>query len=487
VIPALGRGRIHLLGVCGTGMASLAGMLKEKGFAVSGSDQNVYPPMSDMLAELGIEVRSPYSAENLPSDADLIVVGNALSRGNPELEEVLDRGMPYASMAEVVKEVFIRGKRSVVVAGTHGKTTTTSLVAWILERGGTHPGFLVGGIPKNFSTSYRVGEGGIFVIEGDEYDTAYFDKGPKFLHYLPEVVVLGNVEYDHADIYSDMTAVTVAFERLVNLIPRRGLLIVGAESPAAKEIAVKARCRVESFSVTGSATWRIGDVESTEVGQRFTVVHDGLVYGVMEGPFWGRAAVRNALAAVAVGHWFGLGSREIAAGMRSFQGVRRRLEVLAGDPSVTVVDDFAHHPTAIRETLHASRLRWPGRRLWAVFEPRSYTARSKTFQHEMPDALQEADRVVLAAVYSSARLPREQELSVEKVVDDLRQRGLAAWFFPTVDEIVAHLASHVVEGDVVLIMSNGDFGGLHQKLLYTLGRKQHAKTPSRKENTEKGS
>jgi UDP-N-acetylmuramate: L-alanyl-gamma-D-glutamyl-meso-diaminopimelate ligase len=449
-------------------MASLAGMLKEKGFTVSGSDQNVYPPMSDMLAELEIEVRSPYSVENLPPDADLVIVGNALSRGNPELEEVLDRNLPYASMAEVVKEVFIRGKRSVVVAGTHGKTTSTSLVAWVLDRAGTRPGFLVGGIPKNFGSSYRIGDGDIFVIEGDEYDTAYFDKGPKFLHYLPEVVVLGNVEYDHADIYSDLNAITVAFERLVNLIPRRGLLVVGAESATAEKIAGKARCGVETFSATGSATWRVRDVESVEAGRRFTIIHEGLDYAAAEGPFWGRAAIGNALAAVAVGHWFDLSASEIAEGIRGFQGVRRRLEIFGNYRGITVVDDFAHHPTAIRETIRASRLRWPGRRLWAVFEPRSFTARSTTFQKEMPDALREADRVVLAAVFSSARLPREQELSEERVIDDLRQRGVEAWFCPTVDRIVAHLVTHIAEGDVVLVMSNGDFGGLHQKLMKAL-------------------
>jgi UDP-N-acetylmuramate: L-alanyl-gamma-D-glutamyl-meso-diaminopimelate ligase len=359
-----------------------------------------------------------------------------------------------------------------VVAGTHGKTTTTSLVAWILDRTATRPGFLVGGIPKNFGSSYRIGDGNIFIIEGDEYDTAYFDKGPKFLHYLPEVVVLGNVEYDHADIYTDLPAVTLAFERLVNLIPRRGLLLVGVESPTAEKIAGKALCRVETFSATNSATWRVEDVESTETGRRFTVVHEGIEYAVMEGPFWGRAAVRNGLAAIAVGHWFGLASQEIAERMRSFQGVRRRLEIFGSYQGITVVDDFAHHPTAIRETIRASRLRWPGRRLWAVFEPRSFTARSKTFQQEMPEALREADRVVLAAVFSSARLPRKRELSEERVIDDLRQRGVEAWFLPTVDGIVAHLVTLVAEGDVVLVMSNCSFGGLHQKLLDALSGRE---------------
>jgi UDP-N-acetylmuramate: L-alanyl-gamma-D-glutamyl-meso-diaminopimelate ligase len=449
-------------------MASLAGMLKERGFKVSGSDQNVYPPMSDMLARLGIGVSSPYRSENLPPQLDLVVVGNAISRGNPELEEVLDRRLPYTSMAEVVKELFIRGKRSVVVAGTHGKTTTTSLAAWVLTHGGEDPGFLVGGIPQNFETSYRLGSGEIFVIEGDEYDTAYFDKGPKFLHYLPEVVVLGNVEYDHADIYADLSAIKTAFERLVNLIPRRGLLVVGADSPTAMEIAANAPCPVESFSVSESSSWQARILETAESGSRFEVLHEGSPFTVIDGPFWGEASVRNVLTAVAVSNRFGVEPKSIAEGLRAFRGIRRRMEVRGEAGGVTVVDDFAHHPTAVRETIRAARLRWPGRRLWAVFEPRSYTARSNVFQQQMPDALAGADRVVLAAVFSSPRLAREQELSEEELINDLRGKRTESWFIPSVDEIVEFVAEQVLEGDVILAMSNGGFGGIHQKLLGVL-------------------
>lgn len=470
MIPDLGRGRIHLLGICGTGMASLAGMLKEKGFTVSGSDQNAYPPMSRMLSELGIDVRSPYRPENLPAEVDLVVVGNALSRGNPELEELLDRRLPYASMAEVVKELFIRGRRSIVVAGTHGKTTTTSLAAWVLTRAGRDPGFLVGGIPKNFGHSYRGAGEEFFVIEGDEYDTAYFDKGPKFLHYLPDVVLLGNVEYDHADIYPDLSAVVAAFGRLVNLIPRHGLLVVGAESPAAVECARKAPCPVETFSLSSPADWEGAAVETTAEGTRFEVRREGARSGVFQGPFWGDAALRNALAVVAVLAWVGLSREEMNEGFRSFQGVSRRMEVCGIERGVVVVDDFAHHPTAIRQTLRAARLRWPGRRIWAVFEPRSYTSRSRVFQREFPEALGEADRVVLAAVFSSTRVPEHQELSEEQLIDDLGARGVQAWFLPTVDEITRFLASRLVEGDLVLAMSNGGFGGLPQKLLDALAQ-----------------
>lgn len=449
-------------------MASLAGMLKQRGFTVSGSDQNVYPPMSEVLPELGIEVSSPYQPDNLPDDLDLVVVGNALSRGNPELEEMLDRNLPYASMPEVVKEVFIRGNRSVVVAGTHGKTTTTSMIAWALASAGRDPSFLVGGIAENLGTSYRLGKGGIFVIEGDEYDTAYFDKGPKFLHYLPEVVVLGNVEYDHADIYPDLDAVATAFKRLVNLIPRRGLLVVGAESPLAMEIAGGAFCRVESFSVSAEANWQARRVASGEQGSRFEVLKEGELFAVLEAPLWGDAGLRNMLSAVAVGSWFGLDRQELGEALVSYRGVRRRLEVRGNVRGVTVVDDFAHHPTAVRETIRAAKLRWPGRRLWAVFEPRSFTARSKIFERQLPDALKTADRVVLAAVYSSGRLSADRELSEEELVSDLRQGDVEAWFIPTVEAIVRFLASQLVEGDVVLAMSNGGFGGIHRKLLDAL-------------------
>jgi UDP-N-acetylmuramate: L-alanyl-gamma-D-glutamyl-meso-diaminopimelate ligase len=449
-------------------MASLAGMLKEKGHRVSGSDQNVYPPMSEMLAGLGIPVHSPYRPENLAADIDLVVVGNAISRGNPELEEVLDRGLPYSSMPVVLRELFLRGRSSIVVAGTHGKTTTASLMSWVLQSSRHDPSFLVGGIPLNFDKSYQLGSGKSFVIEGDEYDTAYFDKGPKFLHYLPQLVVLGNVEYDHADIYPDLESVATAFKRLVNLIPRGGLLVVGAESPLAMDIAEGAFCRVESFAVEGEATWQARAVRADDSGSHFEVWCEGKRYGVMTGPFWGRAALRNALSAVAIGHRLSLGGKEIAEGLSTFRGVGRRLQVRGQGRGVTVVDDFAHHPTAIHETLGSSRLRWPGRRLWAVFEPRSYTARSQIFQQEFVEALGTADRIILAGVYSSSRLPAEKELSEERLVEDLRAAGVEAWFIPEVDEIVGFLDERLGGDDVVVGMSNGGFGGFHQKLLQRL-------------------
>ena len=460
--------RIHLLGICGTAMASLAGMLKEKGCRVSGSDEDIYPPMSEMLAELGIPVHSPYRSDNLAADVDLVVVGNAVSRGNPELEEVLDRNLPYTSMPVVLKDLFLQERSPVVMAGTHGKTTTTSLMAWVLQSAKRDPSFLVGGIPLNFGKSYQLAPGENFVIEGDEYDTAYFDKGPKFLHYRPQLVVLGNVEYDHADIYPDLDSVVTVFSRLVNLIPRGGLLVVGAESRTALEIAERAFCPVETFAVGRAATWEIREIKVDEGGSRFEVWHEGKRYASMAGPFWGASALKNPLAVIAVAHRLGLSAEEVAAGLYSFQGVARRLQVRGKQRGVTVVDDFAHHPTAIRHTVESARHRWPGRKVWAVFEPRSYTARSQVFQDEFAGALGLADRVVLAAVYSSRRLTSEQELSEEDLVKALSVGGGEAWFIPEVDEIVDFLSQRLGDGDVVLGMSNGSFGGFHQKLLQKL-------------------
>ena len=460
--------RIHLLGICGTAMASLAGMLKENGCRVSGSDENTYPPMSEMLAELEIPVHSPYRPGNLGTELDLVVVGNAISRGNPELEEVLDRNLPYTSMPALLKDLFLRERSPVVMAGTHGKTTTTSLMAWVLQSAQRNPGFLVGGVPLNFGQSYQLGTGDNFVIEGDEYDTAYFDKGPKFLHYLPQLVVLGNVEYDHADIYPDFDSVVTAFSRLVNLIPRGGLLVVGADSRSAVEIAQRAFCPVETFAVGAPATWEAREVQVDQEGSRFEVWREGKRYASMAGPFWGPAALKNPLAVVAIAHRLGLSADEIAAGLRSFQGVARRMQVRGEERGVTVVDDFAHHPTAIRHTLESGRQRWPGRKLWAVFEPRSFTARSQVFQDDFASALGLADRVVLAGVYSSRRLASDQELSEEQVVKALGEEGVEAWFIPAVEEIVEFLRERLDDGDVVLGMSNGGFGGFHGKLLQKL-------------------
>lgn len=469
MIPSLDNKKLHLMGIAGTAMASLAGLLTERGFHVTGSDQNVYPPMSDLLDSLGIDVHSPYAAANVPEGCDLVVVGNALSRGNVELESVLDRRIPCASMPEVLKEIFLRDRAPLVVTGTHGKTTTSSLAAWLLSSAGRDPGYLIGGIPNNSGVSFRVGAGEAFVVEGDEYDTAYFDKGPKFMHYLPQVAILGNVEFDHADIYRDVAEVERAFRRFVNLIPSNGALVVGIDSPLARTIAEHALSEVETFSVDGDADWTAEAVSSDSEATRIRLRRHGSDYLDFEGPFWGDAALRNVLAASAATARFGLTAEELEVGLSSFEGVRRRLEVRGEAGGVTVIDDFAHHPTAVFETLAGARRRYQDRKIWAVFEPRSFTARSRIFQDELGRALSLADAVVIAGVFSSARLAAEDELSEEEVVESLERSGTEARFIPRPDAIASFVGDHAKPGDVVLVMSNGGFGGVHEKILSALG------------------
>ncbi len=460
--------RIHLLGISGTAMASLAGLLKETGYEVSGSDQHCYPPMSVLLGELGIDVRSPYDPANLPRAADLVVVGNALSRGNAELEAVLEQRLHCASMPETLADLFLRDRYPVVIAGTHGKTTTTSLVSWLLDVAGLDPGFLIGGVAANFRRSFRLGTGDAFVVEGDEYDTAYFDKGPKFLHYLPRVAVVANVEFDHADIFRDVEDVERAFRLFVNLVPRNGLLVAGIESERVGKLVKGAPSPVATFAVRGGADWTTEVIASRPEGTSFRIRRGTELFAELQAPYWGPAALRNVLAAVASADHCGASAEQIVKGLESFRGVRRRLEVRGLARGVTVVDDFAHHPTAIRETIRAARERFPGKRLVAVFEPRSFTSRSRVFQREMAEALSHADEVVLARVFSSARLPPEEELSEEVLVADLQAKGIEAAFLPGVSGIVERLVGRCRSGDVVLAMSNGSFDGLHEKLLAAL-------------------
>lgn len=468
MIPEIPEQGVHLLGIGGTAMGSLAGLLTEAGYTVTGSDKNVYPPMSHLLAELGVQVRSPYLPDNIPDGCNLVVVGNAISRGNPELEAILERRIPCVSMPELLKEVFLRPRMPIVVSGTHGKTTTSAIAAWLLESAGRDPGFLVGGISLNFGVSFKRGSGDAFVVEGDEYDTAYFDKGPKFLHYLPRVAIIGNIEFDHADIYRDVLEVERAFRLFANLVPRNGLLVVGTENERAAAVARDAPCPVASFATTTEADWTSEVLASDGDGTRFRIRHHGELVAETTGPFWGDAALRNVLAAVAATEPFGISGEEIGRGLASFRGVRRRLEIRGVERGVTVVDDFAHHPSAIAATLRAARRRFGNRRIWGVFEPRSFTARSSVFQHELARALRSADAVVVAEVLHSSRLSTEGELSEESLVEELRAAGTTASFIPAADDIVRFLTREAGEGDVVLVMSNGPFGGLHEKLLESL-------------------
>jgi UDP-N-acetylmuramate: L-alanyl-gamma-D-glutamyl-meso-diaminopimelate ligase len=449
-------------------MASLAGLLRERGHGVTGSDQNVYPPMSVQLESLGIPIRSPYAEENVPEDADLVVIGNALSRGNPEVEVVLDRRQRFTSLPALVAEEFLRPRRSLVVAGTHGKTTTTSLLAFLLERSGADPSFLVGGVPVDFERSYRLGAGEHFVIEGDEYDCAFFDKRPKFVHYLPEVAVLGNVEFDHADIYRDMEAVRTAFVRLLNVIPRSGLLLVGAESPEAAALIPSAHCRVETFGLHEEADWRATELQADEAGSRFRLLLRGQDLGDWAISIPGLHNVRNALAAVAAAAGAGVEVEGLRSALASFRGVRRRLEVRGRVAGVTVYDDFAHHPTAVRATLDALRATAPGR-LVAVFEPRSYTARTRVFQEAFARALCVADEVVVAAAHLPGKIPEDERISEADLVASIRVSGVDAEFVPGVEDIVSRLAPRLRPGDRVAILSNGGFGGIHERLLTALG------------------
>jgi UDP-N-acetylmuramate: L-alanyl-gamma-D-glutamyl-meso-diaminopimelate ligase len=451
-------------------MATLAAMLKQKGFDVRGSDQDMYPPMSDFLSSEQVTTFVGYDAAHITSDLDQVVVGNAISRGNVELEEVLNRKIRYCSLPEAIREYFLWAARSIVIAGTHGKTTTTSLTGWLLTHGGVDPTVLVGGVARNLGadgSSYRIGQGRDFVIEGDEYDSAFFDKTAKFLKYLPDIAVINNVEFDHADIYPDIDAVTLAFRRLVNLVPARGLLLLGADSPAALALKGTARSRVATFGTGGGADWQAHDLEARGAVTRFHVRRQGSPYGTFEVPLIGAHNVRNALAAIAVAVEVGISPERIAEGLRTFAGVKRRLEVVGTSAGVTVYDDFAHHPTAVAETLGALRAAQPAARIWAVFEPRSASSCRRVFQADFANAFAAADQVLVAPVFRST-LPEGERLSVPQLIRDLENQGKAARAAKSVDDIVETLAREHRSGDLVVVMSNGGFGGIHRKLLQAL-------------------
>ncbi len=469
---------VHLIAACGVGMASLAGMLREKGYRVTGSDANVYPPMSAQLETLGIRLSSPYAAENIPDDAEAVIVGNAISRGNPEAQEAERRGLPILSMPQAVAEHFIGELDSIVVAGTHGKTTTSALAAWSLFALRDDPSFLIGGVPGNFPVSYRVGKGPRFVIEGDEYDTAYFDKGPKFLHYRPKVVLLTSIEFDHADIYRDLAHVRESFRRLAAILPPDGLLVACADYRDVVEVAAGARCPVVFYSTKDGATGQAGGREHWSV--RGTGEADGMTAFRMENgeqaldfrfPLPGIHNAANAAGVAIVLMRLGFPHDLVASAFERFAGVRRRQEVVGEFRGILVIDDFAHHPTAVRETVRAVRARYPGRRIVAVFEPRSNTSRRKVFQREFTEALAEADAVIVAGVFGADRIPDGERLSPEDVVAGLRAMGRPAEFIRDVDDIVARIEGGCKPGDLVLLMSNGGFGGIQDKLRSILSAK----------------
>jgi UDP-N-acetylmuramate: L-alanyl-gamma-D-glutamyl-meso-diaminopimelate ligase len=467
-LPAPGS-HIHLIAVCGVGMASLAGLLQSRGYRVSGSDQNVYPPMSTYLAAIGIDVQPGFAPEHLEPRPDLVVVGNAVPPTNPEAQAVLAQSIPYVSFPQALGQFLIGARTSVVVAGTHGKTTTTALAAWVLTVAGLEPGFFVGGVPVNFGSGWKVGAGDHVVIEGDEYDSAFFDKGPKFLHYRPRLVILTSVEFDHADIYNDLDHVKSAFIKLMEIVPADGLVIHCADYVAVNEIAAAAGCQRVGYG-DSAAGWHALGLEFHEGRTFFEPHYRGRSEGKIEVGLIGRHNVKNALAVYALGRELGLSGAKLGEGFRTFAGVKRRQEIRGQARGVLLIDDFAHHPTAVGETLEAVRAAYSGRRLWAVFEPRSNTSKRKVFAREFAAALALADRVLMADVYQPERVPDQDRLSVESVVDrinrlcgDKRARKAAG-----AAEIAAVIGRDCRPGDVILVMSNGGFDNVHDKILQAL-------------------
>ena len=456
--------RIHLIGICGTAMATLGAMLKDRGFEVTGSDEGVYPPMSDFLAQKRIDVRKGYDAVNLHPVPDLVIVGNALSRGNPEIEQLLDARIPFMSLPEALKTFFLREKMPVIVTGTHGKTTTTSMISWGLEAAGRQPNFLIGGIAENFQSSYGLGGGELFAVEGDEYDSAFFDKGPKFLHYLPYLAVIGNVEFDHADIYADLDAVKLQFRRFVNLIPRNGFLAIGADSPAAMEVCNSSFCNRETFGLTGTPDWSARNIETHDGGCNFEIFYHGERFLAASLKVFGDYNIRNALATTAILHRLGVADNDIRQGLETFAGVRRRMQMLADVDGVRIYEDFAHHPTAVRETLAACRAAFQPQKIWAIYEPRSATSRRNIFQREIAEALALADCIALPTLFRPEKVSEAERLDENRLIADLRAHGREAWNLGSADGIVAKVSTEVRSGDIVVIMSNGGFGGIYEKL-----------------------
>jgi len=455
---------IHLIGICGTAMASLAGMLAEHGFRVTGSDAAAYPPMSDFLKSLGIPVLQPFAVHNLNPAPDLVVVGNAISRGNVELERVLDQRIPFCSLPQLLHDEFLRGKEVLVVAGTHGKTTTTSMLSWIFEVAGMQPSFLIGGIAENFGRSFQLGGGKHFIIECDEYDSAFFDKGPKFLHYFPDAAILTSVEFDHADIYKDLDAVETAFKRLVNLVPRRGKVVAFDHGESVNRCVARALCPVERYGSDSQSTWQIADVHLKPDQTTWTVIKNGAKFRDLVFPLGGEYNVWNATAAAAVAAHYDISADVIASALASFKSVKRRLEVKAEVNGITIIDDFAHHPTAIAGTLKALRARYPGRRLWAILEPRSNTLRRNVFQNDLAESLALADEIVIANVFKSDSIAESERLDIQAVAAQVAQSGHHARLIADVDGIVRVAAPEMRSGDVVAILSNGGFGGIYEKL-----------------------
>lgn len=461
--------RVHLIAICGVGMTALAGMLKERGYQVTGSDENVYPPMSTVLERLGLTIRPGFRRENVADRPDLVIVGNKVSRTNPEVEAVLASGLPYVSFPQALAELFLVDRRSIVVAGTHGKTTSTALLAWVLECAGRDPSLMVGGEALNFGGNYKLGRGELFIVEGDEYDTAFFDKGPKFLHYRPQGLLLTAIEFDHADIYRDLAHVKNAFRQLVTILPPPAPLVVAADFPHASEVAAP-HPNGMSFGLGPGADWQARHLRDDGLATIFDIVLADITQCSARIAQPGGINARNALGVFVLARALGLSAAEILPGLASFRGVARRQELVGEWRGITLIDDFAHHPTAVAGAIGALRLRYPHQRLWAVFEPRSNTSRRKVFQREYVEAFAAADHVIIGGVFQkpSDQIASADLFSPEQLAADLAARGTDAHAIADVETIRAMLVSEAGSGDVILLMSNGSFGGLREKLTAAL-------------------
>jgi UDP-N-acetylmuramate: L-alanyl-gamma-D-glutamyl-meso-diaminopimelate ligase len=453
----------HFLGICGTAMGSVAAALRDRGFQVTGSDENVYPPISIFLEKKGIAIKAGYRAENIPRDADVVIIGNAMKRRNPEVEAVLNRKLFYLSLPEVLKSYFLRGKHNLVITGTHGKTTTTALLAWIMEKGGRKPGFLIGGIPKNFGEGARLNDSKYFVIEGDEYDTAFFDKRSKFIHYLPELVIVNNIEFDHADIFNSLDEIKLAFRRLLNIVPQNGMVLLNGDDRNCVEVAKDCMAQMIEVGVSRNCAQRIRDVTFSSSGSRFRLGDE-----IFEIPLVGEFNVRNAAMAATAARFYDVPKAKIANAFKAFSGIARRQELRGEARGVKVIDDFGHHPTAIAHTLHALRHRYPSHRLWAVFEPRSNTTRRAVFQQQFPDALKLADGVFIAQVARLEQIPEKERLNPVAVVNAISRTGRPAFYEQNADAIITRIVPMLKPKDVVVVFSNGGFDNIHEKLLAQL-------------------
>ncbi|MBT5874842.1 MAG: UDP-N-acetylmuramate:L-alanyl-gamma-D-glutamyl-meso-diaminopimelate ligase [Candidatus Latescibacteria bacterium] len=457
-----------MVAICGTAMAPLAVMLKRLGHHVTGSDTSVYPPMSTVLEEQGIPVREGFDSENLNPKPDLVIIGNAVSRGNPEAEAVLSDKIRYMSQSAALREFFLWDKRVIVVAGTHGKTTTTSLLAWLLDCAGLDPSFMIGGVPIGWESGARLGRGKHFIIEGDEYDSAFFDKRAKFLNYLPDIAVINNIEFDHADIYDSLDQIVLAFRRLINLIPSNGLLIAPSDDETVSSLLPDAQSPLETFGAATEGDWRAGSITVSPDGTSFDVFKRSELLGRLCFSSFGRHNVSNGLAAIAAASSVGLSWAQIEQGFRSFPGVKRRMEIRGVVNDVTIYDDFAHHPTAVRATIDSLREAYPSRTVWAVFEPRTATTIRRIFQTAYEEAFDGADHIILAPVFNPGKAPADDRFSLEELSSGLVRRGKDTRIMPGVDAIVSYLTDHARPGDQILFMSNGGFGGIHEKTLESL-------------------